>query len=179
MPEVKIRATVAPDVPQMMAIDHTCQTDYVWQMDVQRDETQTAVLFREIRLPRSVNIAYPRPTLNLSDTWSKRSGMLTALVGDTIIGYARMNDAILTGTAWITDVVITPRYRRQGFASALVLAVQAWTKTRKSNRMLLEMVSKNIPGIRLAQKLGFEFCGYNSSYYDTQDIALFFSRSIG
>jgi RimJ/RimL family protein N-acetyltransferase len=44
--------------------------------------------------------------------------------------------------------------------------------------MLLEMTSKNVPAIRLAQKLGFEFCGYNDAYYETQDIAIFFGRSI-
>jgi hypothetical protein len=30
----------------------------------------------------------------------------------------------------------------------------------------------------LARKLGYEFCGYNDLYYETQDIALFFGRSI-
>jgi RimJ/RimL family protein N-acetyltransferase len=44
--------------------------------------------------------------------------------------------------------------------------------------MLLEMSSKNSPAIRLAQKLGYEFCGYNDAYYELQDIALFFGRLI-
>jgi len=43
---------------------------------------------------------------------------------------------------------------------------------------LLEMSSKNNPAIRFAQKLGYEFCGYNDQYYETQDIALFFGRYI-
>jgi hypothetical protein len=43
---------------------------------------------------------------------------------------------------------------------------------------LLEMPSKNNPMVSLARKLGYEFCGYNDLYYETQDIALFFGRSI-
>ena len=32
--------------------------------------------------------------------------------------------------------------------------------------------------IRLAQKLGYDFCGYNDQYYPTQDVALFFGRAL-
>jgi ribosomal protein S18 acetylase RimI-like enzyme len=74
--------------------------------------------------------------------------------------------------------VVASRYRRQGIASALVLAAQSWAVQRKDGRVLLEMSSKNNPAIRLAQKLGFEFCGYNDQYYESQDIALFFGRLI-
>jgi RimJ/RimL family protein N-acetyltransferase len=40
------------------------------------------------------------------------------------------------------------------------------------------MLSKNNAAIRLAQKLGYEFCGYNDHYYETQDIAIFFGRTL-
>jgi RimJ/RimL family protein N-acetyltransferase len=36
--------------------------------------------------------------------------------------------------------------------------------------------SKNVPAIRLAQKSGFEFCGYNDQYYLNKDVALFFAK---
>jgi RimJ/RimL family protein N-acetyltransferase len=36
--------------------------------------------------------------------------------------------------------------------------------------------SKNLPAIRLAQKFGYEFCGYNDQYYINQDVALFFAK---
>ena len=60
MPDVEIRRAVATDISTLMAIDHTCQTDYVWQMDVDREEGQIGAIFREIRLPRSVTVPYPR-----------------------------------------------------------------------------------------------------------------------
>jgi ribosomal protein S18 acetylase RimI-like enzyme len=178
MPEVQIRPTVATDLTAIMAIDHACQSDYVWQMDANQEETQTAIVFREIRLPRSVSVPYPRSVEALSETWSRRAGMLTGLVDGAVIGYVRMNDVIIPHTAWLTDIVVSPRYRRQGVATTLILAAQTWAGDRHNGRMLLEMTSKNVPAIRLAQKLGFEFCGYNDAYYETQDIAIFFGRSI-
>jgi GNAT superfamily N-acetyltransferase len=179
MPEVKIRPAVATDVNALMSIDHSCSSEYVWQMDIQRDEKQTTISFREIRLPRPVVVAYPRSVQALSESWSRRAGFLVALKEGVVVGYARMNDTAIPHTAWLTDVVVTPRYRRQGIAIALIMAAQAWAVNRKNNRLMLEMITKNAPAIRLAQKLGFEFCGYNVAYYETRDIALFFKHSVG
>jgi ribosomal protein S18 acetylase RimI-like enzyme len=100
------------------------------------------------------------------------------VIGKTTVGYVRTTDSILPNTAWLLDLVVSPRFRRQGVASTLVLAAQSWGVDRKNHKAMLEMPSKNNPAVRLAQKLGYEFCGYNDQYYETQDIALFFGRSI-
>ena len=178
MPDIEIRRAVASDIPMLMALDHTCQTDYVWQMDVHREEDQLGALFRQIRLPRSVPVPYPRSVATLPEMWNRRSGMLTAVTSGQLIGYIRMSDLIVPHVAWITDLVVSPRFRRMGVAMALILAAQSWAVDRKDNRALLEMPSKNNLMVGLARKLGYEFCGYNDLYYETQDIALFFGRSI-
>jgi ribosomal protein S18 acetylase RimI-like enzyme len=178
MAEVQVRPAVATDIAALMAIDHSCQSDYVWQMDVHREEGQVGAIFREIRLPRTVSLAYPRPVNTLSETWNRRSGMLVAVMGEQLAGYVRMNDSVAPNTALLTDVVVSPRFRRQGIATMLIAASHTWAVQRKNQRLLLEMTSKNNAGIHLAQKLGFEFCGYNDHYYKSQDIALFFGRFI-
>ena len=178
MPEVQIRPAVATDIPILMAVDHSCESDYVWQMDVQDQVGQVGAVFREIRLPRSVSVPYPRSVEALVESWSRRSGMLVAVIGEQVIGYVRMSDLLVPHTAWLTDVVVAPRFRRQGVGSTLMLAAQSWALQRKNQRLLIEMSSKNNPAIRLAQKLGYEFCGYNDCYYEKKDIALFFGRLI-
>jgi ribosomal protein S18 acetylase RimI-like enzyme len=178
MTEVQIRPAVATDMTVLMAVDHACQTDYVWQMDVQHEEGQLGAIFREIRLPHPVSVPYPRAVSALADSWNRRAGMLVAMIGGQVIGYIRMNDLILPHTAWLTDIVVSPRFRRQGVGTALILAAQSWAVDRKNNRALMEMATKNNPSICMARKLGYEFCGYNDHYYETQDIALYFGRSI-
>ncbi|MBA4379411.1 MAG: hypothetical protein C0393_01770 [Anaerolinea sp.] len=178
MPEVRIRPAVATDLPVLMAINHSCTSEYVWQMDLQREAGQAGAIFREIRLPRAVIVAYPRAVDRLADEWSRRSGMLVAALGDELVGYLRLTDKIVPQTAWITDLVVKPAARRRGIASTLVLAAQSWAVQRKNLRVIMEMTSKNCAAIRLAQKLGYEFCGYNDQYYLTKDIALFFGRAL-
>ena len=177
MPEVQIRPAIATDLLILMAIDHSCQTDYVWQMDVLHEDGQAGAIFREIRLPRQVAVSYPRPVATLFESWNRRSGMLVAVISEQVIGYIRMNDVVLPHTAWLSDMVVSPRFRRQGVGMALVLAAQSWAVDRKNKRALLEMSSKNKPAISMARKLGYEFCGYNDQYYETKDIALFFGHS--
>jgi ribosomal protein S18 acetylase RimI-like enzyme len=78
----------------------------------------------------------------------------------------------------ITDIVVAEEVRRRGAGSDLLTAIQAWALERSARRIVLETQSKNHPCIRLAQKFGYEFCGYNDQYYPTQDVALFFGRTL-
>lgn len=178
MPEIEIRPAIATDIKAMVAIDHNYSTDYVWQMEIQSDEGMIGVNFREIRLPRSVRVEYPRPVRTLPEDWTHRSGLLVARLEDELVGYISINLEIAPITAWVTDLVVTRRHRRQGIASTLLLASQEWGENHDCRRIVLEMQPKNHAAIHLAQKLGYEFCGYNDRYYANHDIGLFFAKSL-
>lgn len=178
MPEIQIRPAIPSDIPSLVALDHNYTSDNVWQMEIQVEESQVEVSFREIRLPRSVRVEYPRPAASLVEDWSGRSGLLVALLNEEPVGYISLNLNIAPVTAWATDLVVLRRLRRQGIGSALVLAGQDWGLQHDSRRLVLEMQPKNYPAIHLAQKLGFDFCGYNDRYYANHDIGLFFAKSV-
>ncbi len=177
MAEFEIRNTVSTDLARLSALDHTIDTDYVWQLDLHRETGQIDVSLREVRLPRSIRIEHPRPAQELPDTWHLRP-MLSAMSGMEAIAYVRYSDVIVPHAIWITDVVISKPHRRQGLARKLISSAEAWGLQRGLRRAIIEVQSKNAPAIRMVQKLGFEFCGYNDHYYFTRDIALFFARSI-
>jgi len=178
MPEINIRPAVAADIPILAALDHNYSTDYVWQMEVKSDEGLISASFREIRLPRSVRVEYPRPSLQLNQDWNQRPGLLVALLEDDPVGYVSLTLSIAPITAWITDLAVLRRMRRQGIGSALLLAAQEWGENQDCRRLVIEMQPKNYPALQMAQKLGFDFCGYNDRYYANHDIALFFAKSI-
>lgn len=178
MPEIQIRPAISSDIQALMALDHSYSSDYAWQMEIQVEEGSIGVTFREIRLPRSVRVEYPRPTHTLADDWTRRSGLLVALLEDEVVGYLALNLDIAPLTAWTTDVAVLRRLRRQGIGSALVLAAQEWSQQHDCRRLVLEMQPKNYAMIHLAQKLGFDFCGYNDRYFATHDIGLFFAKPL-
>ena len=178
MTELTIRPSLASDLPLFSKFEHACNSEYVWQMDIRREEEQILVSFREIRLPRPVRVEYPRPISDLADEWKRRDGMLTAFSDKEIAGYMRLTDRFIPHTARVTDLVVAPHFRRRGVATRLIFAAQAWALDRHNLHFMLEMSSKCFPAISLAKKLGFEFCGYNDHYYPTKDVALFFHKAL-
>ena len=176
MPKIEIRPAISDDIPALMALEHNYASDYVWQMEIQRDEHKIGIVFREAKLPRSVQVMYPRNPQLLADEWTGRDVILIASTDGEIVGYSCLMQNMAPKTTWITDLVVVRRLRRQGIGSALVLASQEWALQKKSHKAILEMQPKNFPAISLAQKLGFKLCGYNDHYYANHDVALFFSK---
>jgi len=174
----EIRVAGASDLSRLVALDHSCLSDYVWQLELRREPGQVTASFRDVRLPRSIRVQYPRNPVSLADEWTRRDLVLVATDEGMPIGYLCALTESASAVAWVTDLVVAPEQRRKGAASALLTATQAWALQRGVRRLILEMQSKNQAYIRLAQKFGYEFCGYNDQYYLTQDVALFFGRAV-
>jgi len=179
MPEVRIRTVRATDVPLLIQLDHSCDSEYVWQMEARRAEGEISVMFREIRFPRPVTVVYPRSPALLKEEWERRGNMLVAEVNEQVVGYLRFYEQVTTRTAWVSDVVVAPTLRRQGVATTLILAAQGWAQERANRRMILEIPVRCYPAIALARKMGFEFCGYHDNHYPNEDMALFFDKTLG
>ncbi|NOT05316.1 MAG: GNAT family N-acetyltransferase [Anaerolineales bacterium] len=178
MLEIDIRPTVANDLSRLMGFDHSVTSESVWQLELRREPGQVNASFREVRLPRSISIEYPHNPFALADDWVRKSMMYTGLVGQDPVGYISLLERGAASVVWVTDLVVNMAYRRQGVANALLAAAQDWAANRSHRRLILEMQSKNLPAIRLAQKFGYEFCGYNDHYYINQDVALFFAKAL-
>jgi GNAT superfamily N-acetyltransferase len=178
MPPFEIRPASVADISRLIVLDHSCQSDYVWQLELRREAGQVVAGFREVRLPRSIEVKYPRNPSTLSEEWTRKDVSLVAVDEGNPIGYICLTVEYASAVAWVTDLAVSPFQRRKGAASALLTAAQAWAVERNIRRLILEMQSKNQAYVRLAQKFGYEFCGYNDQYYLTQDVALFFGRTI-
>ena len=176
MPEIEIRPAVAADLPVLAALDHSCETEYVWQMERQFDEGQMSISFRQVRLPRAIDLAYPRPPELLQQERFNRLALLVAVMGGRLVGYVRLKDDVIPGVAWVSDLVVDTLARRKGIGTALALAGQQWAMQHSLRRIVLEMSSKNHPATALAAKLGYEFSGYNDHFYLSQNIAIFFAQ---
>jgi ribosomal protein S18 acetylase RimI-like enzyme len=178
MSAFEIRSLVTSDLSRLIALDHSISSDYVWQLELRREPNQVTASFREVRLPRSVEVKYPRDPSSLADTWKQHDAILVAVRSDGPVGYICLTEDSTSRLARITDLVVAPEWRRRGAGSMLLMAGQTWAVERKARQLVMEVISKNEAGIRLAQKFGFEFCGYNDQYYPTQDVALFFGRAL-
>ncbi len=176
MPEIEIRPAIATDIHTLMSLEHSYSSDHVWQMEFRPDGGTVKVVFREAKLPRSVQVQYPHDPQTLANDWSNRDGLLVAIMEDQPVGYISLEQNLQLKATRVTDIAISRQLRRKKIGSSLVLAAQDWASKHKSRRLILELQPKNYPAIQMAKKLGFELCGYNDHYFANHDIALFFSK---
>ena len=170
---IEIRPLEDTDLNGIADLDHSFHTDYVWQMEILSEPTQIGITFREVRLPRSMHVDYPRENDLKFPVTSFKAENKSEFVGYISIVLNRAPQ-----TAWITGMAVLRRKRREGIGTALLLHAQKWARQQSCKRILMEMQSKNYPSICLANKLGFEFSGFSDQYYSNQDIALFFTRRL-
>jgi hypothetical protein len=94
MPEIEIRPASNTDISLFAELDHSYQTDYVWQMDRVLNEGQMTIQFREIRLPRPMKVEYPYSCNQLSALWRQNPMILTAYMKGAPVGYVYLGKMI-------------------------------------------------------------------------------------
>lgn len=175
---MEIRPATSSDIPALMAMDPSFQTDHVWQMALNAGSPDTSVTFREVRLPRPMRVEYPRDPRRLADEWTHVSEILLAENDHEPLGYLVLESGQAPSTGWVTDLVVAVPHRRQGVATRLLAAARRWSQQAGLARLTLEMQSKNFPAISLVRKLGFFYSGYHDKYYPDEEIALFFTLNL-
>ena len=176
MKNIEVRFIEASDLQNCLVMDSSYHTEYVWQMEMLSDEKLIEISFREIKLPRSMHVDYPRTNEQIIESFRKREAVLVGIMGDELVGYISISANPGNAIALVTDLVVGRRFRRQGVGSALLRSARNWALKNGYYQLQLEMQSKNFAAIGLATSLGFEFCGFSDRYYQNHDIALFFIK---
>jgi ribosomal protein S18 acetylase RimI-like enzyme len=176
MPEIEIRPATDEDYENLVSFEHGYYTDYVWQMGLEANPESAQVEFRRIRLPRRVFVSYPRERHAVLSDVDQAEALLLAISAGRPVGYIKILAQNDRKIARISDLVISGPMRRQGIASGLLLASLDLSAHRHFRTVILEIQSKNDPAIQMAQKLGFNFCGFKDHYFPNGELALFYSR---
>ncbi len=173
---LEIRVAVSADIVSLAGMNHTCSSEYVWQLDLDKNTSEFNIVLREVRIPRSVQVQYPRDHLLLADVWKESALTLVAISEGVPLGYIRFLEQEAAESVWILDLAVATEARRKEVATTLIQSAEDWAVQRRNRQLFIEMSSKNHPAISLAKKMGFSFSGYNDHYYATQDVALFFGK---
>ncbi len=96
---------------------------------------------------------------------------LVASEKDHIIGMAGLRN--ICGDADITNVAVRSEFRRQGVAEKILIELMRQGMETGVINYTLEVRSKNIPALKLYEKLGFESEGIRKNFYENpQDDAV-------
>ena len=178
MAEIEIRPAISNDIAALESFDTSCETTHVWQIDSHLSKDHITFELKEARLPRILRLPYPPRMESLKDSWTRHSLFLVARCEEQLVGYLILDDRQDLAAALISDIVVNAAMRRQGIASALILAAQEWLKSKGVVRLMIEVPAKNHPMIELLRKLRFEFCGLADGYYPNHDMAFFYVHAL-
>lgn len=178
MPEITIRPAYPEDIESLQAFEHGYYTEYVWQMSQDAGDAESQTSFRRVRLPRKVFVSYPRRRQAILENFNQVEACLVAELSDRPVGFLKIAAEKGSDVAEMCDLVVSAPVRRQGIASGLILAGMNLAINRQFRMVMLELQSKNDPAIRMAAKLGFNFCGYRDYYFPNHELALFYSRFV-
>lgn len=169
-----VRPADLADLNFCLLLDHSVFTEHVWQMQVQEAQAQLAVTFQSVRLPRRMQVEYPRNVDHLIEHWQLGETILVAEEEGQVKGYVDTVTEPWHEAAWVANLCVDRAARQQGVGTALLRAARQWARGEGLRFLHAEASTKNYPALSLYRKLGFEFCGFNDHYYPNQDIALFF-----
>ena len=170
-----VRPAEPRDLAPCEGLDHSCTTDRVWQMDTHKANGAWRVVFRTVRLPREINVDYPRRGDDLLAGWQRRDGFIVAEVDEDVCGYATLATQPEHGLVWVGDLVVDRSFRRRGIGKALLKASAQWGCTQHMIRLTMEVPTKSYPAIQFCLACGLTFSGYNDHYWSSEDIAVFFT----
>lgn len=130
------------------------------------------MILTEMKLEHVAQIAALEKTC-FSDPWSERSVAselenklaywLVALEGEAVAGY--IGSQTVMDETDMMNVAVSPDYRRQGIAEALVNGLVDALRERGSHCLTLEVRTSNEPAKALYEKLGFTQIGRRPNYY--------------
>lgn len=175
-----IRDGLESDIPTCLQLDHTYETDSVWQMTIDGTPGQWRISFQSQRLPRTLETQYAASEERLKLALPSEQCFLVAAAKENnyILGYLTIRHDPIHLIALIQDIVVSRPYRRRHIAAKLVAVARHWAKEHHLLQLSIETETKNYPAIAFCQQNGFAFCGFNDQYFPNQDIALFFSQTL-
>ena len=176
-----IRDGIEADIDDCLSIDHTYTTDYVWQVQIERDDPNYyQMTFRTERLPRTLEASYTPAPERIKLALPDNHCFLVAAErdGSSVLGYCVMSQEQTHRLAIIHDLVIDRTYRRSRIGSKLLSIARRWATHHQLQRLLIEVHTRNHPAIVFCQASGFTFFVYNERYSDQQEIAIFFGQNL-
>ena len=106
--------------------------------------------------------AWSREALE-SEIDNENALFLVAHSGKEVLGY--VGCIFVLGEGSITNVAVSPKFRRMGVGDALICALIKNAKEMNADSIFLEVRKSNDPAQNLYKKHGFDACGLRKNFY--------------
>lgn len=173
-----IRPAEEQDISACAALDHSLETQVVWQMKLHTEQDTRTVAFQTLRLPRPIRVEYPRTPDSLQKELADVKGVLVAEAEEVLLGYIQLILNPADQSAWVRNFAVGKLWRQRRIGSALLDQAIRRAQHYQARQITLETTTRSYPAIQFMTARGLLFCGFNDRYYASQDIAIFFGQTL-
>ncbi|MFF8267094.1 GNAT family N-acetyltransferase [Streptomyces sp. NPDC016562] len=177
------------DAGAIEALDGSFTTDTVFE--VAAADTGFGFVLREVPVDPPVHKAFPPEEHDEQGFAGGRGGAgavdsaadtrtYVALDGSDVCGFAAVGYAAWNRRLTIEDIEVEPGRRGRGIGRALMDCADRFARERGAEHLWLEVSSVNAPAVHAYRRMGFTFCGLDTTLYGgtpaAGEQALFMSR---
>ncbi|MFD7620581.1 GNAT family N-acetyltransferase [Streptomyces sp. NPDC059802] len=144
--------------------------------------SESGFTIRPARLVPPVHKVFPDDEPDDDDT-SRDGRRFVALDGDHVCGYVDTEYEPWNRRLIIADIEVAGPYQGRGIGRTLMSHAMERARECGAGHVWLEVTNINAPAIRIYQRMGFSFCGLDTSLYSGTvsegETALYMSRCLG
>ncbi|MFE9775257.1 GNAT family N-acetyltransferase [Streptomyces sp. NPDC005931] len=165
--DYEFRTARPEDTEAIEALDGSFTTHTVFHVAV----TEHGFALREIPVNPPVHKVFPAVTTDGTDSPVAEAdpnsrtfvavGTDGGLAGFATVSYASWNRRLV-----IEDIEIAPAHRGRGVGRALIGHAAGFARESGAGHLWLEVTNINAPAIHAYQRMGFTFCGLDTTLYD-------------
>jgi ribosomal protein S18 acetylase RimI-like enzyme len=178
---MEIRPAQLADMDLIYGLDHSFQTDHVWQLSNKAATNEYSAILRLAKLPRAITVQYAHDAVALRRVLH-RADFVWVLHSPAnqrdIHAYLAMTLLPWQHTALVTSLCVRPDSRRKGLATRLLGVAMTQARDEGMHSLTADVPTKAYPATRFYQARGFKLAGYSENHYASHDIALLFASRI-
>ncbi|OIJ90030.1 N-acetyltransferase [Streptomyces sp. MUSC 14] len=169
------------DRDALTGFDSSFTTDWVYEVTVR----EAGFGLRRIPVAPPLHKTFPdddtdEPAAEDGHTGSTRTTV--AVAGAEVCGFVTASFAPWNARLTIRDIEVAPAWRGKGIGRDLMRLALGFARECGAAHMWLEVSNVNAPAIGAYLRMGFTFCGLDTSLYDgtesAGEVALFMSRRV-
>ncbi|MFF8729164.1 GNAT family N-acetyltransferase [Streptomyces sp. NPDC015171] len=152
------------DGPAVAALDGSFTTDAVFEVTV----TEEGFRLRETPVRPPLRKVFPdedaEPDEETGDPGRHRT--VVAVAGDELCGFVTAAFEPWNARLTVRDIEVAPAWRGKGVGRTLMRHAVDFARERGAGHVWLEVSNVNAPAVRAYLRMGFAFCGLDTSLYD-------------
>ncbi|ANB04007.1 streptothricin acetyltransferase [Streptomyces ambofaciens] len=161
----EFRTARPEDTEAIEALDGSFTTHTIFQVAV----TETGFALQEIPVDPPIHKVFPAEnTADAPVAEGDPSSRTFVAVGTdgSLAGFATVSYASWNRRLAIEDIEVVPAHRGRGVGRALIGHAVTFARESGAGHIWLEVTNINTPAIHAYQRMGFTFCGLDTTLYD-------------